>query len=51
MIPLVYFTSSEKIMGKRFKNNKLVAGLGWGCTIILTLLNIELIIETCAQFF
>lgn len=50
MIPLVYFTSSEKIMGKRFKNTKLVAGLGWGCTIVLTLLNIELIIETVTQF-
>ena len=50
MIPLVYFTSSEKIMGKRFKNTKLVTGLGWGCTIVLTLLNIELIIETVTQF-
>lgn len=50
MIPLVYFTSSEKIMGKRFKNTKLVAGLGWGCTIVLTLLNIELIIETVTHF-
>lgn len=50
MIPLVYFTRSEKIMGKRFKNTKLVAGLGWGCTIVLTLLNIELIIETVTQF-
>ncbi|WP_414842246.1 Nramp family divalent metal transporter [Enterococcus saccharolyticus] len=50
MIPLVYFTSSEKIMGKRFKNTKLVAGLSWGCTIVLTLLNIELIIETVTQF-
>ncbi|MGO2083725.1 Nramp family divalent metal transporter [Vagococcus sp.] len=46
MIPLVYFTSSEKIMGKRFKNSKWVAGLGWLCAILLTLLNIRLIIET-----
>lgn len=29
MIPLVYFTSSEKIMGKRFRNNKVIAALGW----------------------
>lgn len=50
MIPLVYFTSSEKIMGKRFKNNKLITGLGWICTIVLTILNIELIIETLTQF-
>lgn len=46
MIPLVYFTSSEKITGKRFKNSKWVAGLGWLCAILLTLLNIRLIIET-----
>lgn len=46
MIPLVYFTSSEKIMGKRFKNSKWVAGLGWLCAILLILLNLRLIFET-----
>ncbi len=51
MIPLVYFTSSEKIMGKRFKNSRFIAGLGWLCTIVLTGLNIELIIETLTQLF
>ena len=45
MIPLVYFTSSEKIMGKRFKNKKLIAGLGWLAAISLTVLNIKLIID------
>ncbi|MGX7047367.1 manganese transporter [Lactococcus piscium] len=45
MIPLVYFTSSEKIMGKRFKNKKIIAGLGWFAAISLTILNIKLIID------
>ena len=45
MIPLVYFTSSEKIMGKRFKNSKLIALLGWISAIVLTGLNIKLIID------
>lgn len=45
MIPLVYFTSSEKIMGKRFKNKKVIAGLGWFAAISLTILNIKLIID------
>ncbi|MCJ1989427.1 Nramp family divalent metal transporter [Pseudolactococcus carnosus] len=45
MIPLVYFTSSEKIMGKRFKNKKIIAGLGWFAAISLTVLNIKLIID------
>jgi manganese transport protein len=45
MIPLVYFTSSEKIMGKRFKNTKLIAGLGWLAAIMLTVLNLKLIVD------
>lgn len=45
MIPLVYFTSSEKIMGKRFKNSILIALLGWISAIVLTGLNIKLIID------
>ena len=45
MIPLVIFTSSKKIMGD-FKNNLAVTILGWACTIILTVLNINLIITT-----
>ena len=44
MIPLVYFTSSEQIMGKRFKNKRIISGLGWLATIVLTILNIKLII-------
>ncbi|WP_086347242.1 Nramp family divalent metal transporter [Candidatus Enterococcus clewellii] len=46
MIPLVYFTSSKKIMGERFKNPLWVSILGWACAIVLTGLNIQLIIET-----
>ncbi|OFI47860.1 divalent metal cation transporter [Floricoccus penangensis] len=44
MVPLVYFTSSEKIMGKRFKNKPIIAALGWLSAIVLTILNIQLII-------
>jgi manganese transport protein len=51
MIPLVYFTSSKKIMGDKFKNPLWVTCLGWLCTIVLTVLNIQLIIETIAGIF
>jgi manganese transport protein len=45
IIPLVYFTSSEKIMGPRFKNKRWVAILGGIAAIVLTGLNIELILN------
>lgn len=51
MIPLVYFTSSEKIMGKRFKNKPIITWLGWISTIVLTILNIQLIISTLQEIF
>ncbi|MHC5216230.1 Nramp family divalent metal transporter [Enterococcus sp. LJL128] len=51
MIPLVYFTGSKKIMGERFKNPLWVSILGWGCTICLTVLNFQLIIETLSNIF
>ena len=51
MVPLVYFTSSEKIMGKRFKNSKLLAAVGWICTIVLTILNFELLYQTISGLF
>lgn len=51
MIPLVYFTSSEKIMGKRFKNKPIITILGWISTIVLTILNIQLIISTIQEIF
>jgi manganese transport protein len=51
MIPLVYFTSSKKIMGETFKNPLWVTSLGWICAIALTVLNIRLILETMAGIF
>ncbi|MFX3619399.1 MAG: Nramp family divalent metal transporter [Sporolactobacillus sp.] len=43
MIPLVYFTGSKKIMGERYANKLWVTILGWLCTIVLTILNIQLV--------
>lgn len=51
MIPLVYFTSSEKIMGKRFKNKPIITWLGWISTLVLTILNIQLIVSTIQEIF
>lgn len=51
MIPLVYFTSSKKIMGERFKNPLWISILGWSCTIFLTVLNIQLILEVASYIF
>ncbi|MDU2983336.1 MAG: Nramp family divalent metal transporter [Actinomyces sp.] len=45
MVPLVWLTSSKKIMGERFVNAKWVAILGWVSTIVLTILNLKLILE------
>lgn len=51
MIPLVYFTSSEKIMGKQFKNKPILSILGWISTAVLTVLNIQLILSTIQELF
>lgn len=51
MIPLVYFTSSKKIMGERFKNSFWLGFLGWACAIGLTVLNIRLIAEVASSLF
>lgn len=45
MVPLVWFTSSKKIMGKRFVNKPWVSVAGWVSTIVLTALNIQLIVQ------
>ena len=45
IIPLVYFTSSKKIMGAKFKNKPWTMILGTLAAIVLTALNIQLIIE------
>lgn len=50
MVPLVYFTSSKKIMGERFKNRLWVSFLGWACVVGLTILNVQLIVETAKDF-
>jgi manganese transport protein len=43
MVPLVYFTSSKKIIGERFANKPWMAALGWLSTAVLTFLNLQLI--------
>ncbi|MBC1434783.1 Nramp family divalent metal transporter [Listeria rocourtiae] len=45
MIPLTIFTSSKKLMGD-FKNQLWVTILAWVITVILSILNIQLIIQT-----
>ncbi len=45
MIPLTIFTSSKKIMGE-FINSKWVTILAWVCTIVLTILNMQIVMET-----
>ncbi|MEA5120277.1 MAG: Nramp family divalent metal transporter, partial [Propionibacterium sp.] len=43
MAPLVWFTSSKKLMGERFANKPWIAILGWASTALLTVLNLQLI--------
>ncbi|WP_427910717.1 Nramp family divalent metal transporter [Pediococcus parvulus] len=43
MIPLTLFTSSKKIMGNRFVNKMWVTVLAWLCTIVLTILNLQIV--------
>jgi manganese transport protein len=44
MIPLVYFTSSRRIMGK-YANPKWLAALGWIVVAVLTALNLQLVVS------
>lgn len=44
MFPLVYFTSSKKLMGP-FANPRWVVWLGWAATAVLTILNVQLIVQ------
>lgn len=48
MVPLVYFTGSRRIMGRRFANRRWVSILGWTATAVLTVLNVQLIVQTVA---
>ncbi|WP_278364608.1 Nramp family divalent metal transporter [Leuconostoc lactis] len=44
MAPLIYFTSSKKIMGE-FANPRWMAVLGWIIFAVLTILNLQIIID------
>ena len=50
MIPLVWFTSSKKIMGE-FANRRWVVVVGWLATGVLTVLNLQLIWQTVGGLF
>lgn len=45
MVPLVWFTSSKKIMGADFANRRWAVITGWIVTAILTALNLQLVWE------
>ena len=51
MIPLTIFTSSKRIMGTRWVNRWWVTALAWGCTSILTVLNIQIVWATMTTLF
>ena len=44
MAPLIYFTSSKKIMGD-FANPRWMAILGWVVFVVLTVLNVQIIMD------
>lgn len=50
MVPLLYLTSSKKLMGT-FVNCRPFIVLGWLATAVLVVLNIQLIIETVQMLF
>ncbi|USS91599.1 Nramp family divalent metal transporter [Fructobacillus americanaquae] len=47
MAPLIYFTSSKKIMGE-YANRKWITWTGWICFAVLTAINVWLVLD---QFF
>ena len=49
MIPLIWFTDSEKLMGE-YKNPKWISIIAWISAIFLTILNIQLVINVIQQF-
>ncbi len=51
MIPLTIFTSSKKIMGTEYVNKRWITVLAWTCTIVLTLLNIQIVWESLTSLF
>lgn len=48
MAPLIYFTSSKKIMGE-FANPRWMAILGWIIFAVLTILNLQIIIDLATK--
>ncbi|WP_341780371.1 Nramp family divalent metal transporter [Levilactobacillus sp. HBUAS70063] len=51
MIPLTVFTSSKKIMGAEYVNKRWITVLAWTCTIVLTVLNIQIVVESLGSLF
>lgn len=51
MIPLVYFTSSKKIMGEKYANPRWMAILGWIVAAVLTYLNLKLVVQDVLLLF
>ena len=51
MIPLIYYTSSKKIMGKEFANPKWLVVVISIAAAILTVLNVQLVIQLVTSFF
>lgn len=51
MIPLVYFTSSKKIMGEKYANPRWMAILGWIVAAVLTYLNLQLVVQDVMLLF
>ena len=51
IIPLVWITSSKRIMGERFVNPLWATVCGWTAAIILTALNAKLVFETIVALF
>ncbi|MFC6273895.1 Nramp family divalent metal transporter [Levilactobacillus tangyuanensis] len=51
MIPLTVFTSSKKIMGERWVNKPWVTISAWTCTVVLTILNCQIVWESIRGLF
>ncbi|MDR2660502.1 MAG: Nramp family divalent metal transporter [Lactobacillaceae bacterium] len=51
MIPLIYYTSSKKIMGEEFANARWLAIITSIAAVVLTILNIQIVINIFEQLF
>lgn len=51
MIPLTIFTSSKKIMGEQYVNKLWITVLAWVCTIVLTILNMQIVWTSLTSMF